>query len=137
MDATLSCGTPRFNAPGTLLEGIGLWGELKEVMTQDEVVGRALEYCHRAASMGLLAIRSHVDTCDDRLPGVSALLEVREKVRECIDLHLVVFPQGGLSGDPTARANTIRALDMSVDIVGGIPHFERTKADGAASVSKL
>jgi len=77
MDATLSYGLPRINTSGTLLEGIGLWGELKQVMTQDDVVDRALKYCDWAASMGLLAIRSHVDTCDDRLLGVEALLEVR------------------------------------------------------------
>ena len=78
MDATLSYGLPRINTSGTLLEGIGLWGELKQVMTQDDIIGRALTYCDWAASMGLLAIRSHVDTCDDRLLGVEALLEVRE-----------------------------------------------------------
>ncbi|WP_223421647.1 amidohydrolase family protein [Tateyamaria pelophila] len=137
MDATLSYGLPRINASGTLLEGIGLWGELKQVMTHDEVVERALSYCDWAASMGLLAIRSHVDTCDDRLLGVEALLEVRDKVKDYIDLQLVAFPQDGFYRDPTARANTIRALDKGVDIVGGIPHFERTMADGAASVTEL
>lgn len=137
MDATLSYGTPRINAYGTLLEGIGLWGELKQVMTQDEVVTRALTYCDWAASMGLLAIRSHVDVCDDRLLGVEALLEVREQVKDYIDLQLVAFPQDGFYRDPTARDNTIRALDMGVDVVGGIPHFERTMADGAASVKEL
>lgn len=137
MDATLSYGTPRINASGTLLEGIGLWGELKQVMTQDEVVDRALTYCDWAASMGLLAIRSHVDVCDDRLLGVEALLDVREKVKGYIDLQLVAFPQDGFYRDPTARENTIRALDMGVDVVGGIPHFERTMADGAASVTEL
>ena len=137
MDATLSYGTPRINASGTLLEGIGLWGELKQVMTQEDVVDRALTYCDWAASMGLLAIRSHVDTCDDRLLGVEALLEVREKVKDYIDLQLVAFPQDGFYRDPTARDNTIRALDMGVDVVGGIPHFERSMADGAASVTEL
>lgn len=137
MDATLSYGLPRINASGTLLEGIGLWGELKQVMTQDEVVERALTYCDWAASMGLLAIRSHVDTCDDRLLGVEALLEVRAKVKDYIDLQLVAFPQDGFYRDPTARENTIRALDLGVDVVGGIPHFERTMADGAASVKEL
>ena len=137
MDATLSYGTPRINASGTLLEGIGLWGELKQVVTHEEIVARALQYCDWAASMGLLAIRSHVDTCDDRLLGVSALLEVREKVKDYIDLQLVAFPQDGFYRDPTARANTVRALDMGVDVVGGIPHFERTMADGAASVTEL
>ena len=137
MDATLSYGLPRINSSGTLLEGIGLWGELKHVMTQDDVVERALRYCDWAASMGLLAIRSHVDTCDDRLLGVEALLDVRNQVKGYIDLQLVAFPQDGFYRDPTARENTIRALDMGVDIVGGIPHFERTMADGAASVKEL
>ena len=137
LDATQSYGIPRINASGTLLEGIGLWGELKQVMTQDEVVERALSYCDWAASMGLLHIRSHVDTCDDRLLGVEALLDVREKVRDYIDLQLVAFPQDGFYRDPTARENTLRALDMGVDVVGGIPHFERTMADGAASVREL
>ena len=137
MDATLSYGLPRINTSGTLLEGIGLWGELKQVMTQDDIVDRALKYCDWAASMGLLAIRSHVDTCDDRLFGVEALLDVRNRVKDYIDLQLVAFPQDGFYRDPTARANTIRALDMGVDVVGGIPHFERTMADGAASVREL
>lgn len=137
MDATLSYGLPRINASGTLLEGIGLWGELKQVMTHEDVVERALTYCDWAASMGLLAIRSHVDTCDDRLLGVEALLEVRETVKDYIDLQLVAFPQDGFYRDPTARENTIRALDMGVDVVGGIPHFERSMADGAASVTEL
>ncbi|MGH1454760.1 MAG: amidohydrolase family protein [Paracoccaceae bacterium] len=137
LDATLSYGTPRINESGTLLEGIGLWGELKQVVTQDEMVARALEYCDWAVSMGLLAIRSHVDTCDDRLLGVEAMLEVREKVKDYIDLQLVAFPQDGFYRDPTARANTLRALDMGVEVVGGIPHFERSMQAGADSVREL
>ncbi|MEM6940344.1 MAG: amidohydrolase family protein [Pseudomonadota bacterium] len=137
MDATLSYGTPRINASGTLLEGIALWGELKETTTQEAMVSRAVAYCDWAASMGLLHIRSHVDVCDDSLKGVEALLEVRKQVSGHIDLQLVAFPQDGLFRDPTAHANLIRALDMGVDVVGGIPHFERTMAEGARSVTTL
>lgn len=137
MDATLSYGIPRINGSGTLLEGIALWGELKQVMTFEEVRDRALAYCDWAVSMGLLAIRSHVDTCDDRLLGVRALLDVREKVKGYIDLQLVAFPQDGVFRDPTAWENTVRALDLGVDVVGGIPHFERTMEEGARSVRAL
>ncbi|WP_299427064.1 amidohydrolase family protein [uncultured Shimia sp.] len=137
MDATLSLGTPRMNVSGTLLEGIALWGELKPVQSVDDIIQRALRYCDLAVSMGLGAIRSHVDTCDDELKGVDALLEVREQVKDYIDLQLVAFPQDGVLRDPTAMANTLRALDMGVDVVGGIPHFERTMADGANSVRQL
>ena len=137
MDATLSLGLPRMNRSGTLLEGIALWGELKEILTIDAVVERALKYCDLAVSQGLLAIRSHVDVCDDKLTGVKGLLEVREKVKDYIDLQLVAFPQDGLFRSPNAEKNLLTALDMGVDIVGGIPHFERTMEDGARSVRRL
>ncbi|WP_417686791.1 amidohydrolase family protein [Roseibium sp.] len=137
MDATLSLGLPRMNESGTLLEGIALWGELKAILTVEAVVERALRYCDLAVSQGLLAIRSHVDVCDDRLNGVKALLEVREKVKPYIDLQLVAFPQDGLYRSPNAEKNLLKALDMGVDVVGGIPHFERTMEDGAKSVRRL
>jgi len=95
MDATLSYGLPRINASGTLLEGIALWGELREIASVEEMRDRALAYCDWAVSMGLLAIRSHVDTTDDRLLGVQALLEVRARVAPYLDLQLVAFPQDG------------------------------------------
>ncbi|WP_440658088.1 amidohydrolase family protein [Ensifer adhaerens] len=137
MDATLSYGLPRINASGTLLEGIALWGELKPLLTHEAVKQRALAYCDWAVSMGLLAIRTHVDTCDDRLLAVEALLEVKKEIAPYIDLQLVAFPQDGFYRSPNARENTIRALDMGVDIVGGIPHFERTMSDGTRSVTEL
>jgi len=137
MDATLSYGLPRVNASGTLLEGIALWGELKPQLTQEALVERALQYCDWAVAKGLLAIRSHVDVCDDRLLAVEALLHVREKVKPYLDLQLVAFPQDGVLRSPTALANLKRALDLGVDVVGGIPHFERTMDDGAQSVKIL
>ncbi len=137
MDATLSLGRPRMNVSGTLLEGIALWGELKPQQSVDDIVGRALRYCDLAVSMGIGAIRSHVDVCDDALTGVDALLEVRAQVAPYLDLQLVAFPQDGVLRDPTAMDNLIRALDKGVDVVGGIPHFERTMADGAKSVRLL
>jgi cytosine deaminase len=137
MDSTLSYGLPRVNQSGTLLEGIALWGELKPALAQEALVERALAYCDWAVARGLLAIRSHVDICDDRLLAVEALLHVKERVRPYLDLQLVAFPQDGLLRSPNAMTNLLRALDMGVDVVGGIPHFERTMADGAESVRLL
>lgn len=137
MDSTLTVGQPRVNESGTLLEGIALWGELKPLLTHEAVVQRALRYCDLAVAQGLLAIRSHVDVCDDRLLAVQALLEVRERVKPYLDLQLVAFPQDGFFRSATAQRNLVRALDAGVDVVGGIPHFERTMADGAASVRAL
>jgi cytosine/creatinine deaminase len=137
MDATLSLGLPRLNQSGTLLEGIALWGELKSLLTPEAVAERALRYCDLAVSQGLLAIRSHVDICDDRLTAVDALLEVKKKIGSYIDLQLVAFPQDGYFRSPGAANNLERALDKGVDIVGGIPHFERTMEEGARSIEVL
>jgi cytosine deaminase len=137
MDSTLSYGLPRVNASGTLLEGIALWGELKPLLTEEAIAERALAYCDWAVARGLLAIRSHVDVCDDRLLAVRALLAVQRQVAPYMDLQLVAFPQDGVLRSPRALQNLKAALDLGVDVVGGIPHFERTMADGAESVRLL
>jgi len=137
LDAALSLGLPRMNRSGTLLEGIALWGELKPHLSQEAVIARALAYCDMAVAQGLLAIRSHVDVCDDRLLAVEALLEVKKRVAPYLDLQLVAFPQDGFYRSANAERNLLRALDMGIEVVGGIPHFERTMADGAASVRRL
>jgi cytosine deaminase len=85
MDATLSLGLPRLNESGTLLEGIALWGELKPHLTVEAIKQRALALCRWSVAKGTLAIRSHVDICDDRLLAVDALLEVRAEVKDWID----------------------------------------------------
>jgi len=137
MDSTLSYGQPRVNDSGTLLEGIALWGELKPTLTHDAIVERALRYCDWAVARGLLAIRSHVDTSDPSLLTVQALLHVKQRVAPYLDLQLVAFPQDGVLRAPGGLDSLRRALDLGVDVVGGIPHFERTYADGTESVRIL
>ena len=137
LDSTMSYGQPRVNESGTLLEGIELWGELKPHLTVENIKARAGALCQWAIARGTLAIRSHVDISDDRLLAVNALLELRDEIKPYIDLQLVAFPQDGYFRYPGSTANLERALDLGVDVVGGIPHFERTMADGAASVQAL
>ena len=137
MDATLSHGQPRVNQSGTLLEGIALWGELKPLLTEEALVERALAYCDWAVAKGLLAIRSHVDTSDPSLLPVRAMLEVKSRVAPYLDLQLVAFPQDGVLRTKGGLDNLKRALNLGVDVVGGIPHFERTSEQGAQSVKLL
>ena len=137
MDATLSLGLPRLNESGTLLEGIALWAELQPHLTAEAIKARAHELCRWSIARGTLAIRSHVDVTAESLMAVDALLEVKAEIAPWIDLQLVAFPQNGIYRHPDGLANLLRALDKGVDVVGGIPHFERTMAAGAASVTAL
>ncbi|BBD08597.1 amidohydrolase family protein [Desulfovibrio ferrophilus] len=137
MDATLSTGLPRFNESGTLLEGIKIWGELKPDLTAEAVKDRALELLTWSVARGTLAVRTHVDVTDPTLMAVDVLLEVREQMKDYVDIQLVAFPQDGVLRTPGGKELLQRALDKGVDVVGGIPHFERTMNEGRESVQWL
>lgn len=137
LDSVLSLGQPRINQSGTLFEGIQIWGELKKTLSQQDIVERATRYCKWAISQGIGAIRSHVDVSEPTLTTVSALLEVRDAMRDWLTIQLVAFPQDGYLRNPDQPALLARALDMGVDLVGGIPHGERTMAQGAESIRQL
>lgn len=137
LDSTLSLGEPRLNRSGTLLEGIALWGELKPHLTVEAIHERAKHLCTWSIAQGIGAIRSHVDICDDRLLAVEALTALRDEMAPYLTIQLVAFPQDGFLRYPKSGENLLRALALGVDVIGGIPHFERTMTDGAESVRAL
>ncbi|GHO81567.1 cytosine deaminase [Ktedonobacter sp. SOSP1-85] len=134
LDAVLTVGQPRYNASGTLLEGIQIWGERKGSLTVEDVKRRALEEIRWEVAQGTLYIRSHVDVCDPNLTALRALLEVREEVRDICELQLVAFPQDGIFSFPEGPQLMRRAMELGCDIVGGIPHHEWTRDMGVEDV---
>ena len=138
LDTTLTLGIEgKVNRSGTLAEGIRIWGELTPYLTRDALKQRALAYCDLAVTQGLLAIRSHVDVSDDTLMGVEVLVEVKRMVAPYLDLQLIAFPQIGYFGKASVADNVRRALDLGVEVVGGIPHFEPTAELGRESIRSL
>ena len=80
--------------------------------------GALTEHC---IALGSLYFRSHVDVQTVwGLRHVEAMLALREKYKHLIDMQLVAFPQGGLLIQPGTTALMQTALEMGVDIVGGI-----------------
>jgi cytosine deaminase len=136
LDTTLTAGEPRWNESGTLFEGIRLWSERKRSVTREDVMERATKLLRWQAAQGVLHVRSHVDTTDPELTGLKALLEVRERVRDWIDVQIVAFPQEGLLSYPQGAELMEEALKLGADVVGGIPHYEHTREMGADSVKE-
>jgi cytosine/creatinine deaminase len=134
LDAVLTVGQPRFNASGTLLEGIQIWSERKPSLTREDVKRRVLEEVRWEVAQGTLHIRSHVDVCDPALTALHALIEVREEVRDICDLQLVAFPQDGIMSFPNGRELMRKAMELGCDLVGGIPHFEWTRDMGVEDI---
>jgi len=137
LDTTLSMGMPRLNKSGTLLEGIKIWGELKPSLTPEAVKERAKKLLLWSIARGNLVIRSHVDTTDPSLMAVDVLIELRNEMKDFMDIQLVAFPQDGVLRSKNGMELLKKALDKGVDVVGGIPHFERTMAQGKESIRLL
>jgi cytosine deaminase len=134
LDAALTAGEPRWNATGTLWEGIACWTERKPMLTRGDVTDRAEEVLRWYAANGTLHVRSHVDITDESLVALDALLEVRDRVRDVIGLQLVAFPQEGICSFPRGEELLEEAARRGVDVIGAIPHFEDTREDGVRSI---
>ena len=130
LDAALSVGDPRCNDSGTLLEGIAIWAERKPRLTRELIKANALEAVKWEVAQGCLRIRTHADVFAPGLVSVEALLELRQELREVVDLQVAAFPQDGIFAAPRGAELMEEALRMGADVVGGIPHNELTREEG-------
>lgn len=137
LDAALTAGEPRWNQSGTLFEGIECWSERKATLNRDDVIDRAERTLKLFADHGIQYVRTHVDVTDPTLTALNAMLEVREKTADLVDLQIVAFPQEGILSFPDGQALMEEAVRLGVDVVGGIPHFEFTRDYGVESVRWL
>lgn len=134
LDAALTVGSPRYNLSGTLIEGIQIWGEKKSDLNTHDVKTRALEAIKWEVVQGTQYIRTHVDICDPGLTALHALVEVKDEVKDYVDLQIVAFPQDGILRFSGGADLLEKALVSGADVVGGIPHHERTREDGLESI---
>ena len=134
LDTTLTAGEPRWNASGTLWEGIAVWSERKQTVTREDVMARAEQVLRWQAAQGVLFVRSHCDVTDPDLTALDALLELRERVRQVMVLQVVAFPQEGIVSFPRGAELLEEAVRRGADVVGAIPHFEDTREDGVRSL---
>lgn len=137
LDATLTAGDPEWNETGTLFDGIRIWAERKKTLTKNDVKQRAIQTLKNQASHGIQFVRSHVDTTDAHFTALEALLEVKQEVKDFMDLQLVAFPQEGILSFPNGKQLIEQAVKMGVDVIGGIPHFEFNRDYGVDSLKYI
>src|SRR3981081_1600957 len=134
LDAVLTVGDPRYNECGSRFEGIAIWAERLKTLTVEDVKKRVRTVLRWQLANGVQFVRSHVDVCDPELRAVRALLELRQEIGDQMVLQLVAFPQQGIMSFENGEDLMRRAVDMGVDVVGAIPHFELTREYGERSV---
>ena len=134
LDTTLTAGEPEWNLSGTLFEGIQRWSQRKETLTHEDVKTRAKTALKWQIAQGIQYVRTHVDVTDPQLIALKAMLEVKEEMKDFVDIQLVAFPQEGILSYPNGPELLEEALKLGADVVGGIPHFEFTREYGVESM---
>ncbi|ENO3979858.1 cytosine deaminase [Aeromonas veronii] len=134
LDTTQTAGEPSWNLSGTLFEGIERWAERKALLTHDDVKQRAIQTLKWQIANGIQFVRTHVDVSDPNLVALKAMLEVREEMKEWVELQIVAFPQEGILSYPNGKALLEEALKLGADVIGAIPHFEFTREYGVESL---
>lgn len=137
LDSALSVGNPRYNESGTLLEGIDIWGERKESLTKKDIKKSAIEATKWFIANGVLYIRTHTDSTEKNLMTLEALVEVKEEMKEYVDIQLVAFPQDGVFLYEDMDKLMEKAVKMGADVIGGIPQVEMTREDGIRSIEYI
>lgn len=136
LDTTLTAGEPKWNESGTLFEGIQRWSERKAYLTKEDVKKRAKKTLSWQIANGIQYVRTHVDTTDESLLALKAMIEVKEEMKDYVDIQIVAFPQEGILSYPKGVELLEESLKLGADVVGAIPHFEFTREYGVESINE-
>ncbi len=134
LDTTQTAGEPSWNISGTLFEGIERWAERKELLSIEDVKTRAKQTLKWQIANGIQHVRTHVDVSDPTLIALKAMLEVKEEMKEWVDIQIVAFPQEGILSYPNGKELLEEAVQLGADVIGAIPHFEFTREYGVESL---
>lgn len=134
LDTTQTAGEPSWNISGTLFEGIERWSERKKLLTIEDVKSRAKQTLKWQIANGIQHVRTHVDVSDPTLIALKAMLEVKEEMKEWVDIQIVAFPQEGILSYPNGKELLEEAVQLGADVIGAIPHFEFTREYGVESL---
>ena len=134
LDTTQTAGEPSWNISGTLFEGIERWSERKKLLTIEDVKSRAKQTLKWQIANGIQHVRTHVDVSDPTLIALKAMLEVKEEMKEWVDIQIVAFPQEGILSYQNGKELLEEAVQLGADVIGAIPHFEFTREYGIESL---
>ena len=134
LDTCLTAGDPVWNMSGTLFEGIECWSRRKEKLTEEDIRQRVKKVVAMYAANGVQYIRTHVDTTDPSLIALKTMIELREELKDTVEIQIVAFPQEGILSYPNGKKLLAEAVDLGADAVGAIPHYEYTREYSVESV---
>ena len=115
------------NPTGDLMGAIVGIENARDRITLADTAARAERAARLIAANGATAIRTHADLTDaNGLMSVAALLNVRDLLRDIVDIEVFLLSGWPTIGQPgaTQRSLIAEAIAMGVDGIGGCPHLE-------------
>lgn len=126
------------NESGNLWEAIQKTWEYKKNYSIEDIVNRSSRIIDKQIEYGVTKFRTHVDVDSiGKLMPLKGLLETKKKYGDLIDLQIVAFPQEGIIKDEGTKELLIKAIEMGADVIGGMPHNERTEMDSIQHVETI
>ncbi|MGL5973208.1 MAG: amidohydrolase family protein, partial [Oscillospiraceae bacterium] len=135
LDTCLTAGEPVWNMSGTLFEGIECWSKRKGMLTKKDVKDRVNKCVRMQASYGVGHIRTHIDVTDPKLIALEALLELKQELKDYVNIQIVAFPQEGILSYRNGKELMVDAIKLGADVIGAIPHFEFTREYSVESLN--
>ena len=135
LDTCLTAGDPVWNRSGTLFEGIECWSKRKDKLTKEDIKERVNRVARMYAANGIQHIRTHVDVTDPTLMAMETMLELKQELKEWMDIQIVAFPQEGILSYPNGKELLKKAMELGADAVGAIPHYEFTREYSVESLN--
>ena len=115
------------NPTGDLMGAIRAMEANRHLLTLATTIDRAERAARLMVANGTTAIRTHADTTvENGLMSVEALITVRDRLRELVDIQVVAlcgWPSTGRDG-ANQRALLREAIALGIDAIGGCPHLE-------------
>ncbi len=135
LDACLTAGDPVWNMSGTLFEGIECWSKRKDKLSREDIRERVNRVVRMYAKHGVQFIRTHVDSTDPSLIAMQTLIELREELKDVMEIQVVAFPQEGILSYPDGKELLEESVRLGADVIGAIPHFEFTREYSVESIN--
>jgi cytosine/creatinine deaminase len=115
------------NPSGTLEGALNAYRALAPSITSEQMIERALRTVEACSALGTVAIRSHTNIeSASGLRGVEAMIAARERCAARMRLQVVAH----ITSEATSMLDESRqwlraAIDLGVDVVGGVPAYSR------------
>ena len=123
---------------GSISEARQMVRDAKKSFTLGEVRDRIERVIPWGIENGVTVVRTHLDVDEySKTTSVEAMVELKKKFKDLVDIQIVAFPQEGTIRDPQALDMLRKAINLGANVIGGLPETEASESDSKKQIDEL